>query len=64
VKNRKQPSPADAERCIAIRCRCKQGEYIHPDDHKFVEKMFRNFPGWYSKTEKLIFEKTKPFGSV
>ena len=64
MKTKKQPSPVDAERCIAIRCQSKRGIRLHPDDLEFCEKMWHEFEAWYGKTEKLIFEKTKPFGSV
>jgi hypothetical protein len=58
-----EPNFSDAERCINLRVKSKQGDYLDPDDTAFVEKMWRNFPVWYSSTEKRIFDESAPFGA-
>jgi hypothetical protein len=60
----KEPTLADAERCLEIRKRSKRGMAVSDDEHLFCEKMFKEYRGWYSKQEKRIFEETKPFGAL
>lgn len=59
----KQPPHADAERCIALRKRSKQGFENSPDDSAFCAEMFRKYPEWYGDTEDRVFNETVPFGS-
>ena len=59
----KKPNPQDAARCVDLRCQSKRGIRLHPDDSRFCDKMYLEFEDWYRKTEKTVFEKTKPFGS-
>jgi hypothetical protein len=58
------PPPYEAEKCFAIRCRSKMGEYVSREDHVFCEQMWKKYPNWYKTTEKDIFNATIPFGSV
>ena len=58
-----EPSPEDMERCFKLRCQSKQGIRLHPDDQKFVERIFKKYQEWYSSTERDVFEATKPFGA-
>ena len=58
------PDSIDAARCIELRCQSKRGVRLHPDDQAFCERMFREFPDWYGKTEPRIFDLTVPFGST
>jgi len=60
---KKEPSQADAERCLDIRRQSKRGMAVGARDHDFCMKMFKEYPSWYSKTEMRIFEETKPFGA-
>jgi len=60
----KKPNDQDAQRCLDLRCRGKRGEYLRPDDIKFLEKMYRQYPDWAAETQKDVFEATKPFGAV
>lgn len=60
----KKPNNDDAKRCLDLRCQAKQGIRPHPEDTEFCEKMYRLYPEWYESLESVVFEKTKPFGSV
>ena len=59
----KEPSYADAERCIEIRKRSKKGMAVSDEEHLFCMKMFKEYRGWYNKTEMRVFNETKPFGA-
>jgi len=59
----KAPSPADAARCMAIRCASKSGRQSNSEEHKFCCVMFKKYPKWYSATEHEVFERTIPFGA-
>jgi hypothetical protein len=59
----KTPTYPDAEKCIELRKKSKQGIPISKEDHAFCRQMFKNFETWYSKTEKRVFNETVPFGS-
>ena len=50
--------------CFDLRCQTKRGIRLHPDDGKFVEKMFNDFPEWYEPTQDDVFNATVPFGST
>ena len=60
----KPPSYDDAQRCLKIRRASKSGQYVHPDDIGFCDKMLRKYPEWYKSKNEEIFEATAPFGSV
>lgn len=60
----KQPSYAEAERCIELRKRSKQGHTNSPEDSEFCRRMFEEYPEWYSATEARVFNETVPFGST
>lgn len=62
-KKQKEPSIADAERCIELRKRGKRGIQNSPEDYEFCRRMFRRYPEWYSRTEARVFNETVPFGS-
>jgi hypothetical protein len=57
------PSYADAERCIELRKMSKQGQRLTEEESSFCEKIWEQYNDWYKKTEKRIFEETKPFGA-
>lgn len=59
----KEPTPADAARCLRLRKRSKLGHDNSADDQRFCRKMFREFPDWYSATQHEVFNDTVPFGS-
>ena len=58
-----KPSHKDEQKCIRLRCDSKRGTRLHPEDSAFCQKMFKEHREWYSKTEKDIFNMTKPFGA-
>lgn len=58
-----EPPYDEAERCIALRKRSKQGHMNSEEDHKFCQMMFKKYPEWYSRTEARVFNETLPFGS-
>jgi len=60
----KEPEPSIAARCILLRTQSKRGIRLHPDDQKFVEKIWKKYNEWYRATEKDVFEAAKPFGYV
>jgi hypothetical protein len=60
---KKQPLYEDAERCIELRKKSRTGTHNSEEDHKFVMKMFKKYPEWYSETEDRVFNETVPFGS-
>lgn len=57
------PPHEDAKRCFDLRCRSKRGEHISIRDMKFINQMFEKYPAWYHRTERDVFEATKPFGA-
>ena len=57
------PPYRDAERCMELRMNAKRGQRLYPDEQKFCEDMYRNYPVWYAAQADYIFEVTKPFGS-
>jgi hypothetical protein len=59
----KEPTHQEKEKCMKIRCAGKRGQYIHPDDLKFLEKIYKKYPKWTKATEREVFERTKPFGA-
>lgn len=61
----REPPSEDAQRCIRLRKGCKAGkiERLHPDDARFIEKMFKNYPDWYAATERRVRDETLPFGA-
>jgi len=59
----KAPSAADAARCIELRVQSKQGRTLSKEDQKFVEKMFKKYPEWYSDINREVFIRSAPFGS-
>jgi hypothetical protein len=59
----KTPNENESKRCLQIRKRNKRGEYIHPDDIRFCEKMFKDYPEWYKTTDEEVFNDTVPYGS-
>ena len=58
------PSVKDAEYCMDLRIRSKQG---HPDmsldARKFVERIYKDYPEWYKSTEREVFYRSAPFGA-
>lgn len=60
----KEPSATDAERCMDLRIRSKQG---HPDmsreARKFLERTHKEYTEWYKSTEKYVFYRSAPFGA-
>jgi len=56
-------TPEEKQKLFEIKCRCKLGQHISPEDRKFYEKMFRLYPDEYGEDEERVFEATKPFGS-
>lgn len=54
---------AEKERLFDLRCRSKRGEYISPEDFKFLEHCWKTWPIEYSLLQGKVFEATKPFGS-
>jgi acyl-coenzyme A synthetase/AMP-(fatty) acid ligase len=58
----KTPLPETQEEVIRLRCMSKQGR-LHPDDQKFLENIWKEYPEWYATTDKIVFEMTKPFGA-
>lgn len=58
-----EPNSKDAYRCFEIRCRSKEGKHVSEDEHRFCEKMWKEFPEWYSKQEREVFNATVPVGS-
>jgi hypothetical protein len=60
----KEPSVADAERCMSMRIRSKQG---YPDmskeARKFIERIHKGYPEWYKSTEREVFYRSAPFGA-
>ncbi len=54
----------DRRRCIDLRCRSKWGQYLHPDDVAFLERMWKQHPTEYHEIGLIAFEETKPFGAA
>jgi len=63
MANKKEPSAADAERCLRLRKQSKQGVRLHPDDMDFLEKMWWEYRDWYGRMSSRVYLETKPFGS-
>ena len=59
----KEPSIEDADRCFKLRCQTKQGIRLHPDDSKFIQKMYNDYPEWYSSISREVFNATLPYGA-
>lgn len=60
----KEPPVAEAERCIELRIRSKQG---NPDMSKearaFINRMCKDYNEWYKSTEREVFYRSAPFGA-
>ena len=63
MKDNDAPHMTDAYRCLELRCKSKRGQSLTGKEQKLCERMRRDFPDWYSDTEREVFERTKPFGS-
>lgn len=48
----KEPSYNDKEKCIDIRKRSRQGQFISKEDSDFCEQMFKNYKAWYKKNTR------------
>jgi len=59
----KEPKPNEASECLEIRKRGKRGEYLSRLDTRFCERMLKDYPEWYTATDKQVFNETVPFGS-
>lgn len=58
-----EPPPEAANKVVDLRMRAKRGEWISPSDMRFLESISKDYPEWYDRTDAVIFERTKPFGS-
>lgn len=61
--NTTEPSKGDDLKAFSICCASKQGQYVNPDDIKWVHDLYRKHPQWASDMQARVFEATKPFGS-
>jgi hypothetical protein len=59
----KTPPADERRRAFDLRCRGKRGEYLRLDDTRFLERLVREYPEWYTSTYADIVEATLPFGS-
>lgn len=56
--------PADTlKRCRLLRVRSKKGEYLSPEDIKFLESCWTGWPEEYKALDRPVFEEAAPFGS-
>jgi hypothetical protein len=51
------------ERCRKLRMRSKRGEFISPEDFKFLESCWQRWPEEYKAMQREVFVDTAPFGS-
>lgn len=58
-----EPAATDANPCLRLRKKSKQGHGLSPDEQAFCERVYRHFRDWYSRTEAVVFNETVPFGS-
>lgn len=59
----KRPSPDKDQAAFRICCASKRGEYVNPDDIKFVHSLYKKFPEWAKEIQVRVFNATKPFGA-
>jgi len=57
-------SSEEYRRCFDLRCRCKRGEYVRPEDLLFLETMANRHLKEYGAMDKKVFDETKPFGAI
>lgn len=50
-------------RLFELRCKSKRGEYLTPEDMKFLEDCWKKWPVEYKAMEREVFVETAPFGS-
>jgi len=50
-------------RLFELRCRSKRGEYLSPDDMRFLMDCNKKWPLAYGALGKAVFAETAPFGS-
>ena len=65
----KDTSPEDSmpaalrARRLELCCKSKRGQWIPPEEMKFLAKMHKKHPEQYRAMSQEVFELTKPFGA-
>lgn len=63
TKKSKKLTEAEWRRVFDLRCRCKRGEHVAPEDMKLIRRAYAEDPARYTALEADVFEATRPFGS-